>query len=297
MTVSLSHTTHPHAETPVDGHAGSRRRPASARRIVVKVGTNVVVGDDGRLAMSRLYALAESIALLRRTAREVVLVSSGAIGLGVERLGFPERPAALPLKQACAAIGQGRLMALYADAFDRLDLVAAQVLLTEDDFAAADRSQNLHATLTTLLGIGAVPIVNENDTVSTAELERAVDDGRRSPIFGDNDKLSALIATRLHADLLVLLSDVDGVFTANPASDVTATLIPTIEAVTPTILAAAQGGGARGRGGMATKLDAARIATDAGVCTVIANGRTPAALDRICGGEAIGTLVLPQVVA
>jgi len=270
-----------------------RARAASARRVVIKVGTNVVMQDDGRLAMARLYALAESIAALRRASRDVVLVSSGAIGLGVQRLGLGERPSALALKQACAAVGQGRLMGLYTDAFDRLDVVAAQVLLTEDDFAVADRYHNLHATLGALLDIGAVPIVNENDTVSTAELERA-DGAGRAPIFGDNDKLSALIATKIEADLLVLLSDVDGVFTANPALDPNATLIPTIDAITPDVLSAAQGGGTRGRGGMATKLDAARIATDAGVCTVIANGRAPSVVDRVCGGDAVGTLFVPR---
>ena len=279
--------------------AGIHDRVATTARVVIKVGTNVVMRDDGRLAVARLHAITESIAALRAAHRDVVLVSSGAIGLGMQRLGIQARPAELALTQACAAVGQGRLIARYADAFDQLDVVSAQVLVTEDDFTVVERSQNLRATLTTLLAIGVVPIVNENDTVSTIELERLDirdgDEPTRQPVFGDNDKLSALIATHVNADLLVLLSDVDGMYTANPAQVADATCIPVVERITPTLLAAANGGGARGRGGMATKVDAARIATQAGICTVIANGRMPGIIDAVCAGRAIGTLFLPEV--
>jgi len=276
-------TPHPDRQTLID-----------ARRVVIKVGTNVVMRDDGRPAMARLHAIAESIAELRGRDRDVVLVSSGAIGIGVQRLGLPERPQRLDLKQACAAVGQGRLMGVYADAFDRLDLVSAQVLLTEDDFADAERYHNLRATLNALLAIGAVPIVNENDTVSTLELERpGRDDGvttSRAPVFGDNDKLSALIAAKVDADLLILLSDVDGLYDADPRSNPGAMLIPRVTGIDDTMRRAAGNAGSRGRGGMATKLDAAALATAAGVTTVVANGRTPAIIDRICRGELLGTV-------
>ena len=274
--------------------AESHTRPPVAHRVVVKIGTNVVMRDDGRLAVARLHAIVESIATLRRNGCEIVLVSSGAIGLGVQRLALDARPGELSLKQACAAIGQGRLMAFYADAFDRLDVVSAQILLTEDDFAVAERYHNLRATLTTLLRIGAVPILNENDTVSTLEIERRDGAPSQPPLFGDNDKLSALIATKIDADLLVLLSDVDGLFTANPALHADATRIAQVDRITPPLIASADGGGARGRGGMATKLDAARVATDAGVRTVIANGRTPGIIEAVWGGESVGTVFSPR---
>jgi glutamate 5-kinase len=286
-------------------HAHSHLAPSAwsaiavAQRIVIKVGTNVVMRDDGQVSIARIYALAESIAALRRAGRSVVLVSSGAIGLGVQRLGIAERPQSLPLKQACAAIGQGRLMALYADAFDRFGVVSAQVLVTEDDLAMPERYYNLRATLDTLLEIGAVPIVNENDTVSTVELERmdgagvVVASGSvREPIFGDNDKLSALIATKIEAR--VLLSDVDGLFTGNPATVSGATLVRVVSEVTPALLASASGSGTRGRGGMATKLQAARIAISAGTYVVIANGRASGIIESVCAGSPAGTLFIPK---
>lgn len=276
-----------------DATALVRNKVASARKIVVKIGTNVVMHDDGHMAIARLYTIAESIAGLRRERREVLLVSSGAIGLGMQRLGFAERPQPLPLKQACAAVGQGRLMGLYADAFDRLGMVSAQVLLTEDDFTVAERYQNLRATLDTLLAIGAVPIVNENDTVSTLELERTAS-ATRAPIFGDNDKLSALIATKIDADLLILLSDVDGLFTDNPSQVANAQLIPLVHRVTPELADVTRGGGTRGRGGMASKLAAAALAAAAGTHVVIANGRVTHIIDDVCRGANVGTLFLPE---
>jgi len=265
---------------------GARTGAAAARRVVIKVGTNVVMRDDGQLAVARLHALAESIAALRAAGRSVVLVSSGAIGLGAHRLGLAGRPAELRLKQACAAIGQGRLMRLYADAFDSLGVVCAQVLLTEDDFAVPARHANLHATLSALLELGVVPIINENDTVSTLELERPVDGA--PPVFGDNDQLSALIATHVGADLLLLLSDVDGVYSAHP-SEPGATLLATVGSETPDVHTAGPG---RGRGGMASKLGAARVAASHGVATIIANGRTPGIIEAVCGGQSVGTLIV-----
>jgi gamma-glutamyl phosphate reductase len=186
-----------------------RERVAASSRIVVKIGTNVLMRDDGGVSIAAFYGIAESLANARRAGREVLLVSSGAVGLGMQRLELSSRPSELALVQACAAVGQSRLMSMYDDAFDKLGFRVAQVLLTEDDFIDARRHENLRATLTTLLHLGVIPVINENDTVSTTELDRI-------RIFGDNDKLSALVMTHIDADLLVLLSDVDGLYTGDP---------------------------------------------------------------------------------
>jgi glutamate 5-kinase len=181
-------------------------------------------------------------------------------------------------------------MSVYEQGFEKLGLLTAQVLLTGDDFRSPDRYRNLRATLDRLLELGTVPVLNENDAVSTRELETR-DHGKA--VFGDNDELSALVATKLSADLLVILSDVDGLFTANPARSTRAKRIPKVVEVTPEVEALADGGGARGRGGMATKLRAARLAAKGGVATVIANGRTPGILDAVLSGEDVGTVFLP----
>ncbi len=268
-----------------------------ARRIVVKLGTNVIMRADGRIALGLLCGLVESIAALRELGHEILVVSSGSIGLGIERLGLTSRPSGLADIQACAAIGQSRLMSIYDDAFDRLGCRIAQVLLTEDDFRDPTRHANLRRTLNALLSLGVIPIVNENDTVSTLELDRPAESSQHERIFGDNDKLSALLMTHIEADLLILLSDVDGLFDRNP-SDPGATLIPVVSEITPAILAHAYGGNGRGRGGMASKLEAARIVATAGRTAVIANGRTPQVLEHICVPSkdvaAIGTTFLPR---
>ncbi len=269
----------------------ARKRLAAARRIVVKAGTNVVMREEGGVALGRLFGLIESVAALRKQGRDVLIVSSGAIGLGVQRLRLKSRPAELSLKQACAAVGQCRLMAVYEEGFGALDVPTAQVLLTEDDFADPERFRNLSATLGRLFALGVVPILNENDVVSTAELETPGAARRR--IFGDNDRLSALVMGHVEADALVILSDVDGLFTAPPAHDRRARLIPLVTGVTGRIARYAKGAGSRGRGGMETKLEAARLANEAGGLAVIANGKAPHVLDRLFAGEEIGTLFVP----
>ncbi|MGA7992398.1 MAG: glutamate 5-kinase [Thermoanaerobaculia bacterium] len=275
--------------------ARARQRLTEAKRIVVKAGTNVVMRDDGAVALGRLYGLIESVATLKKQGRHVLIVSSGAVGLGAQRLRLERKPGSLALKQACAAIGQSRLMSVYEEGFEKMGLTSAQVLLTEDDFADRARFQNLSATLEKLLELGAVPILNENDTVSTAELESP--EGKAAPgLFGDNDRLSAIVMSKVRADVLVILSDVDGLFTGNPAHDRSARLIPLVREMTDEITRYADGGGARGRGGMASKLDAAQVATRSGGVAVIANGRTPGVLDRLFAGEAIGTLFVPPAV-
>ena len=282
--------------------AGKREKTETIRRsapsrVVVKLGTNVIMRPDGRVALGLLCGLVESIAALRQAGIEVLLVSSGAIGLGMERLGIKERPTEVPLIQACAATGQSRLMSLYDEAFDTMGCRIAQVLLTEDDFRDPLRYENLRATLRALLSLGVIPIVNENDTVSTAELDRpagstdAAFSGTR--LFGDNDKLSALLMCHIEADLLVLLSDIDGLYDRHPG-DRDAHLIPEVFEITPEVRDYAVGGNGRGRGGMASKLEAARIVMEAGRTAVIANGRTPHLLEKICAGEPVGTLFLPK---
>jgi glutamate 5-kinase len=260
-----------------------------ARRLVVKLGTNVVMGRDGRPALSRLYGILESVAALKHQGKEVLLVSSGAVGLGQEQLGLKARPRRLADKQACAAVGQGRLMGLYQEGFARLGLVAAQVLLTERDFTSRRGYLNLRTTLERLLALGAVPVINENDTVSTAEL--AASGAFAAPVFGDNDKLSALVAGGMDADALLILSDVDGLYTGNPHTDPQARLLPVVPVLTPEIEAFADGQGTRGRGGMASKLAAVKVA---GTRVVIANGATHRILDRVMAGEPVGTLFEAQ---
>ncbi|MDE1154313.1 MAG: glutamate 5-kinase [Acidobacteriaceae bacterium] len=262
-------------------------------RIVVKLGTNVIMRQDGKVALGLLCSLMEQVAAIRDQGLEVLLVSSGAVGLGVERLGLTTRPTVLAQVQACAAIGQSRLMSLYGDAFDRLNCPIAQVLLTEDDFRDPMRHSNLRATLDALLTLGVIPIVNENDTVSTIELERPLDGApKKERIFGDNDKLSALLVKHINADLLVLLSDVDGLYDRNP-QDPGAILLPRIETIDESVLQLAQGGNGRGRGGMISKLESAQIAMRAGKQVIIANGRTPQVLERIVAGEDLGTRFSP----
>ncbi len=261
-------------------------------RIVVKLGTNVIMRPDGKVALGLLCGLVEQIAALRAQGMEVLVVSSGAVGLGMERLGLRERPTVVAQVQACAAIGQSRLMALYDDAFDRLGCPIAQVLLTEDDFRDVTRHTNLRATLDALLTLGVIPIVNENDTVSTIELDRPTESRQRERIFGDNDKLSALLLKHIGADMLVLLSDVDGLYDRSP-TEPGAKVIEKVDVIDDRVLALAEGSNGRGRGGMISKLESARIVLHTGKQVIIANGRTPQVLERIVAGEAIGTHFAP----
>jgi len=271
---------------------------ANAHRVVIKLGTAVLINEEGGIALSRFYSFVEDIARLKHSGKQVLVVTSGAIGLGVRSLGLAKRPKELPAKQACAAVGQSRLMSLYSDAFATLDVVTAQLLLTEDDFANRKRYLNLRSTINTLLDLKALPIINENDTVATAELE-ALDGTPKKVNFGDNDKLSALVASKVEADLLVILTDVDGLFTANPRLDKDARLIPVVDQVTPELELALCGtdkntaGSQVGRGGMKTKLEAAKVATHSGCATIIANGKEPGIISKVFNGEEKGTVFLP----
>jgi glutamate 5-kinase len=265
----------------------SRDGLAQARRIVVKFGTQVVLDAEGRPALSRLYGLMETVAELRRKGGQPVLVSSGAIGLGARQLGI--KPEELPQKQACAAAGQGQLMSIYQEGFARMGFCAAQVLLTEDDFSDPIRHANLRHTLDTLLELGAIPVLNENDTVSTLELERTF--SGNTPVFSDNDHLSALVAIHLEAELLVLLSDVSALHTRNPELYPDAT--PLAEVPFGSRLEVdLEGTSGRGRGGMVSKVEAAEVAARAGVPVVLASGLVFRILDQILAGDPVGTLFL-----
>jgi glutamate 5-kinase len=271
-----------------------RQRVAAAQRIVIKMGTNVIMRDDGALAVGLVYGIVESTVNVLRSGRQVLFVSSGAIGLGVKSLRLDKSPSELALKQACAAVGQSRLMAMYEDAFRHFSVTTAQVLLTEDDFLNPVRYSNLRATLDTLLRLGVVPIINENDTVSTLELDRPGNAAGQHCVFGDNDKLSALVMTKIDADLLVLLSDVDGLYTSHP-HDAGAEFVSEVAEITPELAAYARISKGRGRGGMSTKIEAARIVAESGKVTVIANGRIPGAVERVVAGESIGTVFHPHL--
>lgn len=265
----------------------------AARRIVIKLGTNTVAGSQGELSSERVRPIAESVARLIRDGRQVVLVSSGAVGLGRGWLGLhPSRLGDLVTKQACAAVGQSLLMNAYKEIFSEWGIKVAQVLLTEDDFINWHRYSNLRQTMEKLLGFGVLPIVNENDTVSTAELESTAASGPRTPVFSDNDRLAALVMSGMEADALVLMTNVDGLLrnVSAGAEDV----IPLVERITPELKHLAAGPSENGRGGMRTKLEAADIAMNCGGIAVIASGQAQQVLDRIFGGEEIGTAFLPS---
>lgn len=254
------------------------------RRIVVKIGTSSLTRSDGHLDEARIEALAEEAKTLLSQAVSIILVSSGAIGVGARRLGLSERPRAIPAKQAAAAVGQGLLMQAYEKAFAARGIVVGQVLLTADDTVNRQRHLNSRNTFLKLLEYGAIPIVNENDTVAIDEIR-----------FGDNDTLSALVATLVEADLLVILSDVEGLYASDPRVDKNARLLSVVAELTPELEQAAGGAGsAFGTGGMATKLEAARIVTAAGIPMVLANSARPKVLQRIVAGDEIGTLFLPR---
>jgi len=250
---------------------------AGVKRLVIKVGTAVVTGSDGRLVPRRVAALAEQVDGLVTGGYQVVLVTSGAIGAGVGELGLAKRPTALPRLQAAASVGQSHLIRAYDESFRKHGHHAAQILLTREDFDERTRYLNVRNAVNALFDMGAVPIFNENDAVSIDEIR-----------FGDNDLLSALVASLLGADLLVLLSVVDGLLGGGGQ------VIPTVEGVTDEVRALDLGTKtARGTGGMRSKLDAVAMATQAGEGAIIANGTTPNVLARIMRGEELGTFFVP----
>lgn len=248
-------------------------------RIVVKIGTSTLTHATGCLNIRRVECLCKTLSDLKNAGHEVILVSSGAIGMGVGKLMLSGRPSDMPTKQAAAAVGQCELMYTYDKLFGEFHHTVAQILLTGADVENEGRHRNFRNTITRLLELGAIPIVNENDTVVTDEI-----------CVGDNDTLGAIVAVSVRADLLVLLSDIDGLYTADPHRDPDAKLIAQVAEITPEIEALAGGkGSALGTGGMTTKLNAARMATAAGTEMVIANGQKPELLYDIADGKAVGT--------
>lgn len=257
---------------------------ALAHTLVVKVGTNVLADPDGRLDPVRLQALADQVQRIRQTGRKVALVSSGAIGAGLGRLGLGKRPTDLRHLQACAAVGQSFLMRAYEECLARHGARTAQILLTAGDFDNRTRYLNARNTILTLFEWDCLPVINENDTVSVAEIR-----------FGDNDHLAAMVTNLLQAPLLILLTVVEGLYSADPRADPTALVLSTVPTIDAAVLEKA--GDSRsplGSGGMRSKLRAARLATAAGESVIMANGARPGVLDSLMAGEPVGTLFLPH---
>lgn len=262
----------------------TREHIKNAGRIVVKVGTSTLLYGNGKLNLYRIEQLVRELADLSSQGKEVILVSSGAIGAGVVRMGLGERPSGVKEKQALAAVGQGMLMHIYDKLFAEYGQVAGQVLLTRDNYVQHKQYNNSRNTLLTMLKMGVVPIINENDAVAVDEVK-----------IGDNDNLSAMVAALVDADLLIILSDIDGVYTGNPAKDPSATLIEEIREITPHIEQIAGGAGSSmGTGGMSTKIEAAKIATASGVTMCIASGGEKGIIRRIIDGEQVGTVFPPK---
>ncbi len=251
------------------------------KRVVVKVGTSTLTHKTGRLNIRRVEALVKTLADLQNAGKQIILVTSGAIGLGVAKLGMAERPSDTPSKQACAAVGQCELMYMYDKQFSDYNLTVAQLLLTKY-ILLEDRRRNVENSLRKLLDMGVIPIVNENDTVAIDELELEV---------GENDSLAAIVAEIAKAELLVILSDIDGLYDSDPRTNPGAKLIPVVEQIDEHIVEMAGGAGtSRGTGGMKTKINAAKIANDAGIDMVIMNGEKPGRLYDLFDGKPVGTV-------
>lgn len=254
------------------------------KRIVIKVGSSTLSYPNGRLNITQMERLVRELADLQNRGMEVILVSSGAQGAGIGKIGLSRRPKTIPEKQAAAAIGQGLLMHMYEKLFSEYGITVAQVLLTREDIMDRKRFLNARNALNALLGMETIPIINENDTIAVEEIK-----------FGDNDALSALVASLIEAELLIILSDIAGLYTGNPSTDKGATLIPLVTEINEDIENIAGGSGSRlGTGGMITKLQAAKVAMNSGFPMIIAGGSEKRIVRRIIEGEHLGTLFLPR---
>ena len=248
-------------------------------KVVIKIGTSTLTYQNGCVNIRRIESLCKIVSDLMNAGNQIILVSSGAIGMGVGKLNLGSRPKDIAGKQAAAAVGQCELMYIYDKEFGTHNRTVAQILLTAPDLKCEDRHKKFEATMTRLIDLGVLPIVNENDTVATEEIE-----------FGDNDTLAALVAEGVRADLLILLSDIDGLYTGDPKKDDAAKLIPEVREITTEIEELGGGAGSSlGTGGMQTKIRAAKIATAAGCDMIIANGAYPELLYKIFDGESVGT--------
>ncbi len=259
---------------------------ATGRRIVVKVGTSTLTRENGTVNFHSIDHLARTLADLQGMGHEIILVSSGAIAIGAGKLGMEHRPTELRVKQAAAAVGQCEMMHIYDKLFGEYGCTVAQILLTDEDVEDAGRCAHLERTFTALTELKCIPVVNENDSVSSTEIETG-----KCKVLGDNDTLSAIVARLCHADLLILLSDIDGLYDANPHRDPNAKRIEKVTEITDQIMALADGGGSQwGTGGMATKISAAKVCLQAGIDMVITNGERMEDLYEIVSGAPIGTL-------
>lgn len=261
----------------------SREYLKKKKRIVIKIGSSSLThSTTGDLNLTKMEQLVRILTDLCNEGKDVVLVSSGAIAIGRKSVGLLENPISSSIKQACAAVGQAKLMMVYQKLFAEYGQIPAQILMTKDTMLNTISRKNARATFEELFRMRVIPIVNENDTVSTDEIE-----------FGDNDTLSAIVAALIGADLLILLSDIDGLYTDNPRENPEAKLIPTVERIDEDILHMAKGAGSKlGTGGMATKISAARIANDSGADMIIANGEEVSILQKILDGQQNGTIFL-----
>lgn len=256
-------------------------------RIVIKLGTSTLAHAGGRLNIRRTEELCKVISDLKNSGMEIIIVSSGAIGMGVGKLSLSEKPSDMATKQAAAAVGQCELMYVYDKLFSEHNHMVAQILITAADVRYEDRHNNFRATLNRLLELNVIPVINENDSVATEEI-----------VIGDNDTLAAIVATSAHANLLVLLSDIDGLYTSDPHQDPDARLIPEVHEINEEILKLAGGvGSTLATGGMKTKLEAAQICMDAGCDMIIANGSDPERLYDIADHKAVGTRFLARYIA
>lgn len=269
-----------------------RKKITDAKRIVFKLGTNTLTNKEGDIALSRIYSFIEAISELRKEGREIIIVTSGAVGMGAKILNNIEGFDPVSVKQACAAVGQGKLMHFYEEALEKFNIITAQILLTADDFGNRKKYLSLRNTLNTLLELGVIPIINENDTVSTSELE-CFKENDIEVCFGDNDKLSAIVTSKLDADLLVILSDIDGLYDDDPRVNKNAKIIPVIEEITPDIESLGFEASKGGRGGMKTKIEAAKVVMHSGSMLLITNGKEIGIINRVFKGEEVGTLFLP----
>ena len=262
----------------------SREALKKAKRIVIKVGTSTITYANGKRNFSQIDRLAREISDLQNQGKEMILVTSGAVAVGVDRMGLPGKPKTIPGKQAAAAVGQGVLMHTYEKFFADYGQIVAQVLITKTEAIDRHRYTNTRNTFMELMRQRVIPIVNENDVVALDELK-----------IGDNDNMSALVAGIVDADLVIILSDVDGLYTANPQTHPDAVIVPEVMEITPEIEASAGGvGSARGTGGMATKIQAAKAATSSGIHLVIASGTEKNAITRVLQGEELGTLFVSR---
>ena len=267
----------------VGDNGGSRYAVNFAKRIVVKVGTSTITYENGKMNHGNIDRLCRGIADIWNSGREIILVTSGAIGVGIGSLNLPEKPTEIPQKQAIAAVGQCELMNAYTRSFAEYSYVCGQILLTKDGIADKLQRHNITNTIEAMLERHLIPVINENDTVSTNEIWH-------NGTFGDNDTLSADVATLMNADLLIILSDIDGLYTGNPKEDPDAKRISYVDKITDEMMGFSKGAGSKlGTGGMATKITAMKMVTEHGINGVIAEGSCPQVIEQILDQDDIGT--------